>query len=210
MKKHINLTNIVLLLVILLMVALTKKKDMSYQKSIEQFWFYKDTIYGLKHEQSVKAGYDSLELFTLNRLMDDVDMVSLGGNTKELSSIVKGSTLIYRFSDVSCSYCVENDINILRQINDSLGIPGKIISLAQLPDVKYLNIYSRNLEVEFPFYNRLMPVNIPMEFDSIVNNPYFLIVNENMKIEFAKASYPSNKIEDPFFQRVLTFLQHSN
>ncbi len=208
MKKHINLTNIILLLVILLMVALTKKKDMSYQKSIEQFWFYKDTIYGLKHEQSVKAGYDSLELFTLNRLMDDVDMVSLGGNTKELSSIVKGSTLIYRFSDVSCSYCVENDINILRQINDSLGIPGKIISLAQLPDVKYLNIYSRNLEVEFPFYNRLMPVNIPMEFDSIVNNPYFLIVNENMKIEFAKASYPSNKIEDPFFQRALTFLQH--
>lgn len=206
MKKHISFTNIVLLLVILLMAVFTKKKDISYQKSIEQFWFYKDAIYGLKHEQSVKAVYDSLELFTLNCLMDDIDIVSLGGNTKKLSSIVKGSTLIYRFSDVSCSYCVENDIDILRQINDFLGVPGKIISLAQLPDVKYLNIYNRTLGIDFPLYNRLMPIDIPIEFDSIVNNPYFLIVNESMLIEFVKASDPSSNIDDHFFQRALTFL----
>ena len=210
MKKHISFTNIVLLLVILLMVVFDKKKDISYQKVIEQCWFYRDTLYNLKYEQSVKAGYDSLELFTLNCLMDDIDIFSLGGSKKKLSSIVKGSMLIYRFSDVSCSYCVENDINILRQINDSLGTSGKIISLAQLPDVKYLNIYSRTLGIDFPLYNRLMPIDIPIEFDSIVNNPYFLIVNESMKIEFVKASDPSSNRDDHFFHRALTFLQHSH
>jgi hypothetical protein len=206
MKQYINPINIILLLTLMLIVVNAKKKESSYQKAIKQCWFYKDKYYDHLYEQSVKAGYDSLELFTLNCVMDDVDIVSLDGNTKKLSSIVKCSTLIYRFSDVSCSYCVENDIDILRQINDSLGIPGKIISLAQLPDVKYLNIYNRTLGIDFPIYNRLMLIDIPIEFDSIVNNPYFVIVNENMKIEFVKASDPSSKIDDHFFQRVLTFL----
>lgn len=154
----------------------------------------------------INRDYDSLELFTCGQRIRDIKLSTINNEEVNLSDIIKGSSLIYRFSEFSCTYCVENDINNLKTIAEMEHLDNHIIILSQHKNIKYMKIFREYHDLQFAIFNAAAPIELPIEPDTLVENPYFITLEKDLTIRFVHASDPSDQYDHPFFKRVSNYL----
>ncbi|MGV8139591.1 MAG: hypothetical protein AB2L20_30715 [Mangrovibacterium sp.] len=160
----------------------------------------------VEYLRNIKMKRDSNELFSENIQLDDIYIVSPNNELLKLKSRINEPKLVYRFSSHSCRACVENDIKILKILSDTIGLD-KIIILTNFQSIKFLKIYKKNENLPFDCYNFSEAINIPIERNSINDSPYFFVLNNDLKVDFAYTSCPEHTINSLYFKRIRMFFK---
>jgi len=155
-----------------------------------------------KYKEEIANIRDSLELFTLNNKLNNY--IIKNNNRHTLKSLINNKTLIYRFNQFSCNPCVENDINIIKQLADSIGREN-ILIIPRLKNIKILRIYISNFNINLDAFNFQENFPIPIEESAINDSPYFIVLDKGLNIKFAYTSSPSHSICSPFFRRMISY-----
>lgn len=168
----------------------------------------KNQIYLSEYDKHIDRIRDSLELLTENMFLENYEVVSASGELKLLNSIISDQVLIYRFFENSCFPCIENDLLIIDSLNVLIENQNRIHLIPKFRNVNQLKIFFEKQNVKIQSFNFSNEFNIPIEDYSINFSPYFLLINEDLKIQLAYTSTPGHSIETPFFRIVLDYFQN--
>lgn len=70
------------------------------------------------------------------------------------SLISEEERIIFSFSDISCSTCLDNEVQLINQLIDDIG-EEKLIFLADYVRPQDIYVFKRLNQIEVPVYNRL-------------------------------------------------------
>ena len=159
------------------------------------------------YENAIGKLRDSLELFTINEHLENLQLSTPENAKINLADIIKSPTLIYRFNEYSCMPCVQNDLEIIKQLADSIGI-SQVLIITRLRNSNVLKVYLNNYKIIVDSYNTPSELNLPIEMHALNESPFFLVINKNLKVEFAYTSTPGHSINSLFFKRIINYFKN--
>jgi hypothetical protein len=159
------------------------------------------------YETAIGKLRDSLELFTINEYLDNIHLSTPENAKIHLADIINSPTLVYRFNEYSCMPCVENDLEIIKQLADSIGI-SRVLIITRLRNSNALKIYLNNYRINVDSYNTSSELNLPIEMHALNESPFFLVLNNDLKVEFAYTSTPGHSINSVFFKRIIRYFKN--
>ncbi|RED98399.1 hypothetical protein [Marinoscillum furvescens] len=143
-------------------------------------------------------------LFSENVQLPDVRLINSKNESKNLSSIfMEDKLLIYRFYDETCSQCVEDELDIVKQLEDSVGIRNiAIISTFNLN--KLISLIKRK-EIRCSFYSYSESFPIPIENDRYVAS--FFVLEKSLYTRFVYKAGGDQIINSPYFKRIINYIK---
>ncbi len=113
--------------------------------------------------------------------VDDLLCININGDTTNLSSLIKkDKVLIFLFSELNCSSCYENQLNILQ--NFFPESQSQIVILGSFLSFRNFKIKMSNLPQKLPIYYVQHRA-----FDWEINDlgfPYFFILNSKLETSY--------------------------
>ncbi len=122
--------------------------------------------------------YRNCELQCIGRQISDSQKLFVYNSPIPIKNVFGGrKTLIYYFSKLYCTVCVESQIEVIKAVfaNDSTNI----VLLANSSNYKELYVLRQTLGLKCPIYKVDQDLNLPC--DSI-RMPYFVLLDENLKV----------------------------
>lgn len=169
--------------------------------------FFNDNINILKYEKHISFLRNLNDKTSENLLLDNFSIITTKKSSIKLKTIINKPKLIYRFSNFSCNPCVENDFKILDTLSTVIGSE-QIIIIANFENIKDLIIYKNNKKLPYKYYNYNSIIDLPIEKKLINHSPFFLILDEQLRVKFALTSNPSQSINNLHFKQVIEYFSH--
>ena len=166
----------------------------------------------LQSEQKVNNYYNrwKMKLLTENRTLDNVELTDLNNEKVSMSSLISSPKLIYRFSDDFCKACIEDDIELLKLLGDSIGYQN-IIIITDNDNARLLNIFKNTYQIESPCYNFTGCFNLKMENNSGQKKvPFFLLLDAERSIHFAFFTDEDSELTEIYMNKIRTFFISHN
>ena len=146
------------------------------------------------------------EVSTENKVMENIKLVGVDNTIIRICEIIKAKTLVYRFSNRSCSPCVENDIMELKKLGSTIGYDNIIIISDYDNTRSLINLISK-FSMSFKCYNYKNNIELAIDQESSMKEaPFFLVINRDLEINFAHLSHEDDKINEIYFNRVKEFM----
>lgn len=152
------------------------------------FWFVRN-VFIEKHEATLQSSvisdacFHNQTNFRLNAKMRGLKALDImceqSGKKISLSEIVQdGPVLIYRYSDVNCSACVENEFHTLRQYFKTN--PSKVAIFCSYERESDIEGFRRTNLLKYPVYKAGMKA---FSWDAdLYDRPYYFVLHRDMKV----------------------------
>jgi peroxiredoxin len=85
--------------------------------------------------------------------------------------------LVYRFSEMHCDICINQHFMMFEKLASQINL-NKLVLLSSYSNTKKVKILKHTHKLDFRIFNVMDDIGIPLEK---VNNPYFFVVNKNLK-----------------------------
>lgn len=147
-------------------------------------------------------------LFSENKNISDVYLVGSTYDSILLSRVINSTKLIYRFYESSCVQCVEEELNLTKQLADSIGA-NNIIILSDYNNINMLSaiINRKNITSSYFVFNKKF--ELPIEYDENAMPSYFLL-DANLRTKFVFKTGGHQNIVDPYYKRIIWFFKNGN
>jgi peroxiredoxin len=152
------------------------------------------------HEKFLRN--QSLEILSDFRTLDNIKIRAINNSQKSIEECIEKDVLVYRFSQFSCPPCVENDMEILNQITDSIGAEN-ILVLSDVASLKEMKIFSEQNHLKFPLYSYPSQLSLQADNDTIYEASYYFVLDCELKTKFTYISRSDHAIESPYFKRII-------
>lgn len=133
----------------------------------------------LNNERSLSANRDHflrLSLKNNNTLIkNDLEIIDEKGKSFLLKDILPFPKLIFRYSELHCDVCVDQQIKTLKLFKEKIG-SDNIIVLANYELLKNLILFKRLNALDIPVYKLSGRMNLELEEN---DTPYFFILDKN-------------------------------
>ncbi|WP_147677886.1 redoxin domain-containing protein [Algibacter pacificus] len=143
-----------------------------------------DNITSLENDfNKLITHYKFFEVKNDNTIIKDFTLYDENNNTLNISDLLIGKKLIFRFAEINCNVCIVNEFeNIKKHINNYELSPKDLIIISSYQNPNSLHIFKRlNKLNEFHIYNLKNNVLKNIELDSL-NIPYFFVLDKNFII----------------------------
>lgn len=154
---------------------------------------YKMERYLEKFEQNI---------FTENTTLKNITVTDYKGNKNPIVEIVDGKKLVYRFSEVSCRACVDMDIEILKQLGDSIG-HNNIMVISKFDNLTRMNAMLNAKNFNSPYFNYNGKLGLSVEKDTLTEPGFFFLIDNNLRISFAYKTDDAHNFYSPYFRRII-------
>jgi hypothetical protein len=121
--------------------------------------------------------YLNLELKYNNIKIDEtLKLVDEKGRTFTIKEMLTRKKIVFRYSELQCNVCVENQITSLKKYKDKIGVDN-ILILADYTNFRNLILFKRLNALDIAVYSLSKKMNIELEEE---NFPYFFIVDNSL------------------------------
>lgn len=136
--------------------------------------FNKDEILNTKLDQISKRQY---ELMPVGQLLPDTLYAAdyKGDSIRLIDLISERNTLIFRYTELGCSPCIDEQLEILNKFQQESK--QSIVILSYYRNIRNLGMLMRSHKLTIPVYNFQLNL-LPFQIDSL-NIPYFFVLNQN-------------------------------
>lgn len=153
-----------------------RNRQISYVKSankhIAKSNFFLESF---KTREYLKLKAESVELNLNSKL------TSIKGDTIFLNSLIgKNDKLFFKFSENSCTPCVEMELSFLEQNANEIGI-NNIIIIASYKNLRHLKLLKQKVKQDIAIYSINESIGFPGEFDNI---PFLFVINSSKQLKF--------------------------
>lgn len=164
----------------------------------------------VKTEMEKNRRYRLLEYRAEQELVPNIAIQGLNGDYCFLSDIVVQPMLVFHFTEQCCLECVNDYLHILNLLSDSV-LNERVIILSEYDKLNKLIIKNQNYQIIAPCYNLQEPLNIIVDYDDKVHDkPYFVVLDADLRVSFARIGSPADSISNPYFSEVSRFFNSSN
>ncbi len=161
----------------------------------------------------LKSDFDKLNHyrsreFTVNGLnVNDTKVKGDNGEVIMLSEIIQQPTLIFNFTERCCLACVDDYLVILNQLNNRVP-EERIIVLTRYDKLNKMKIKKSVTGSNLSFYNLSEPLDLPLDVDDKIHDkPYFIMLDNDLKVSYPRVGWSEDSITNPYFDRVTGLLQ---
>ena len=142
-------------------------------------------------------------------ILPEINVIDQNNRKIELKNIIKDNTLVYRFSEVSCRPCVEDDIKILNELKDSI-IGNNLFILTDFKTPKEMQIFSKMYNLKVPIYSYPNCINLLADMDTFDRKPYYFVLDTDLKVHFTYISHSGHNMHDKYFLRIIEYIQEND
>lgn len=162
-----------------------------------------ERIDGFKRKQLLEI--QTAHYFIPDHLLCDINTM----DNINLQNVLKGTSLLYRFTESSCLDCVIQDLESLNLIADNLGAD-KILVIGGYENVRTFKAFANPMDLKYRCFNYPPSLDIPMQTDtSGTDVPFFMVVNPNLEILFPY--FRDNKVQnEKYLDRISTYFKILN
>ena len=112
------------------------------------------------------------------KIEKDIRIQSLEGDTIYFSQLFENEyKLVFCYSELNCSTCVEKEFENLKKISSEIGV-NNIIILASYTNIRDLSVFMRVNDNKFPVY-KINNNKLGLLIDKY-DSPYLFVTNRNM------------------------------
>ena len=183
LKNNISLLitiSVVVLLIILNLLALRQilQYRTYYFKHIEENNEQLDTV---KDFEKLKVVISLMIRNSELNIKNNFSVTDSSGKSISFSKLIRDKkVLVFRYSQLSCTSCVDVQLQRLEQFAKRIGFD-RVIVLTTYTSIKELNMYKKVNNLSFDMYN--IPIGTLKTEMELSNTPYFFTVNINKHIE---------------------------
>lgn len=176
-----NITYSFLVLIILFNIALIsvviKTKD-KYNKYVKDYTIYNDSLWSLRD--------NNRNLLLINRLLSKLQndkilntlLLDENGDTTKLIKLASETPkLIFKYSEINCETCIEEQFVLLKKITNKIGA-NNIIILAKYNSLRNLSKFIRINNIEYRVFNMLEKLS-----SNDLDIPYYFILDRSQLIK---------------------------
>lgn len=146
-------------------------------------------------------------LFSENKIISNVYLINSEFDTIPIVDFVKnGTKLIYRFYEETCIECVEDELNIVKQLADSLGADN-ILIISNHKKVNSLKAMINRKGIISPSFVYNKNFNLPIENDENKIASFFLL-DETLRTRLVFKAGGNQDINDPYYRRIIDFFNN--
>lgn len=138
-----------------------------------------------------------------NKKLNNTDLINSDLDTVRLSDIVKETKLVYRFYEGTCVQCVEDELDIIRQLGDSIGI-NKIIIISDFHQVNNMKGIIDRKQIKSPSFVCENKFDLPIEEDEVEVASFFLLDEDLITHSVYKAG-GGQTIGKPYYKSIVNF-----
>lgn len=200
MKLHKYIIAIIIILEITICFILYNKKENFAHKYYQE----RAEVLNLEEKLNRLIIKHRQTLFSDHLELANVDLNSLNSETVKLHAIIKEPVIIYRFSEKSCSACVEQDIEDLKSITGIIGI-NSVIYICKYKEPLKAKAYLHSLNINQNCYNYKGEFNLPMENDTIEEPPFFFVTDSSKKVKLPYKTDDNNTLNKIYFQKIKNY-----
>ena len=144
-------------------------------------------------------------IFSENKQISDIQLINGDLKNVLLSSLVQDEKLVYRFYKETCWQCIEDELDITKQLADSIGKDNILIisDFDQMSEMKALILQKK---IKSPYFIFPSKFDLPIENDKNKIASFFLI-DKNLKTRFVFKAGGNQYIEDSFYKRIISFFK---
>ncbi len=145
-------------------------------------------------------------LFSENINVSDIYLVGSNYDSISLSKVITSIRLIYRFYGSSCVQCVEDELDIIKQLADSIGA-NNIIIISDYDNINMLSaiINRKNITSSYFIFNKKFELLIDDDERAI---PSFFLLDTNLCTRFVFKTGGHQNISDPYYKRIIWFFKN--
>jgi hypothetical protein len=143
-------------------------------------------------------------IFSENTILNIIELVDTAGNNVVIDEIIDRPKLVYRFAEVSCRACVDNDLEILDQLGRNIGY-NNILVLCDYENINKMKSRMHALNFASSYYNHKGFLGLSVERDSLTRPGFFFILNEDLRLSFVYKTDEDHDITSPYFRRIIQF-----
>lgn len=161
----------------------------------------------LQSEQKVNKTFERWKntLLTEDRLIDDFELTGLNNEKVSIHNLITSPKLIYRFTNEFCKACVEDDIELLKQLGKSIG-DHNIIIIGNNDNARLLSIFKNTYQIESPCYNFKGCFKTTIENNSDHNNiPFFLLLDAGRNIRLAFLTDEDSELTKIYLDKIRNY-----
>lgn len=144
-------------------------------------------------------------IFSENRNISDVPLLNTHLDTVSLASLINNTKLIYRFYEETCVQCVEDELDIIKKLSDSIGA-NNILIISDFDRIINLKAIINRKEISSPFFNYKGNIGLPIEKDEFKIASFFLLHN-NLRTQFVYKTGGEQNINDSYYKRIIFFFK---
>lgn len=141
-------------------------------------------------------------LFSEAKVLDDVYLYSSSEDSILLSKAVNnGTNLVYRFYEESCNQCIEDELDIVKELGAKIGYD-RILLIGQFSNVNHLRAMVARKNIQSPLYN--FPRKFKLPFDQDVEAiPSFFLLHKDLQTDFVYKAGGAQNFNFPYFKRIV-------
>jgi len=145
-------------------------------------------------------------LFSENINISDVYLVDPKYDSISLSKVINNTKLIYRFFGSSCVQCIEDELDIAKQLADSIGA-NNIVIISDYNNINMLSaiIKRKNITSSYFIFNKKFELLIEDDEQAI---PSFFLLDANLRTRFVFKTGGHQNIADPYYRRIIWFFKN--
>lgn len=147
-------------------------------------------------------------IFSENIKVENVNLLDIRGNNVLLHTKIDKTKLIYLFFEDTCLECVEDEIEILLQLADIIGV-NNIMILSNYTKMNKFKAFMNRKSVNIPFYLYEDSLGLLIENDDKSLSSFFLL-NESCTTDFVLQAGGFQNINNPYFQRIIKYFLDGN
>ena len=163
---------------------------------------FKEEISQLEYLDSRSIVKYTQSILSENRFLKDVYLHYSNYDSIFLGQVIGDELkLIYRFYQESCDQCIEDELNIIKELGERIGY-SKIILVGSHDNINGLKAIINRKNILSPFYNYRGKFNLPIEQDPEAI-PSFFVLDKNLNTDFVYKTGGNQSIDNPYFTRII-------
>lgn len=140
-----------------------------------------------------------------NKNLPNLSLVNFNLDTIQISDIVGETKLIYRFYEGTCVECIETELDIVKQLGDSIGVDN-IIVISDFKNINRLKAIINRKQIHSQCFIYSDRFDLPIELDDIEVASFFLLEKDLLTRSVFKAG-GDQSIEDPYYKSLMDFFK---
>lgn len=145
-------------------------------------------------------------LFSENQHLSDLALLDSNSDTISLASIMNNTKLVYRFYQGTCVQCVEDELDIAKQLADSIGA-NNILIISDFDKISSLKAITNRKQITSPCFIYKGKFELPIEKDDNEIASFFLL-DKDLRTRFVFKAGGAQNINDTYYKRVINFFKN--
>jgi hypothetical protein len=192
----------------IILLFLNKKERKDYQNLNQSLNIYSDSLSQFKNRNDILVLNTSLIFkFESEKIDENAILFDENGDPITLKQLIqKKPKLIFKYSDLNCNVCVDEQITLLKKVVTKIGSEN-IIIISNYNSIRELSQFVRMNQLDIKVYN--MKDNRFFTIDS--NLPYYFVLDESFSLKLLYIPIKGdaltvqqyfNKVGERFFYRI--------